>query len=37
MKVIDQWDVNGTHYSKTLEAWLQRLDRNQRPAKKVRM
>ncbi|XP_071087384.1 uncharacterized protein [Haliotis cracherodii] len=26
--VVNQWVVNGTHYAKTLEAWLQRTDGN---------
>ena len=26
--LVDQWRVNGKHYSLTLEAWLQRMDRN---------
>jgi cyclopropane-fatty-acyl-phospholipid synthase len=28
LKLEEQWKVNGKHYSKTLEAWLVRLDQN---------
>lgn len=33
LRVVDQWHVSGVHYSKTLEAWLQRHDRS---AKSIR-
>jgi cyclopropane-fatty-acyl-phospholipid synthase len=26
IKIVDQWTVNGTHYSKTSEAWLDNMD-----------
>lgn len=26
VKLIDHWQVNGTHYQKTSEAWLQKMD-----------
>eukprot|EP00794_Sanderia_malayensis_P016987 gene16987-18699_t len=26
--IVDHWNINGKHYSKTLEAWLSRLDSN---------
>lgn len=29
MKVSKKWDWNGTHYQKTLEAWLQKMDQNE--------
>ncbi len=28
LKIINQWIVNGTHYSKTSEAWLQNMDKH---------
>jgi cyclopropane-fatty-acyl-phospholipid synthase len=33
--VTDRWAVNGTHYSRTLRAWLQRLDSNSDQALEV--
>jgi cyclopropane-fatty-acyl-phospholipid synthase len=30
--IIDRWYMDGTHYQKTCEAWLQRLDANREPA-----
>jgi cyclopropane-fatty-acyl-phospholipid synthase len=26
LKIVDRWIVNGTHYSKTSEAWLDNMD-----------
>ena len=28
LKIVNQWLVNGTHYSKTSEAWLQNMDKH---------
>lgn len=30
-----QWNINGNHYSKTLEAWLQRMDLNKEEIMKI--
>lgn len=29
LKVEKKWDWNGTHYQKTLEAWLEKMDQNE--------
>ena len=26
LKIEERWSINGKHYSKTLEAWLKKLD-----------
>ena len=28
LKLVNQWAVNGVHYSKTLEVWMRRMDKN---------
>jgi cyclopropane-fatty-acyl-phospholipid synthase len=33
--VTDRWAVNGTHYSRTLRAWLERLDANSEQALEI--
>lgn len=33
--LVDHWRMNGSHYSKTLEAWLQKTDKNVEKVKQV--
>ena len=33
--IEDHWNVNGVHYSKTLEAWLDKLDANKDKVREV--
>ncbi|XP_070553630.1 uncharacterized protein [Ptychodera flava] len=33
--LVDLWKVNGKHYSKTLEAWLNKLDLNKREVTRI--
>ena len=33
--LVDHWKVNGKHYTKTLEAWLQRTDENTSKVKEI--
>jgi cyclopropane-fatty-acyl-phospholipid synthase len=35
LKIAQQWDVNGSHYARTAEAWLDNLDRNRAQVKAV--
>lgn len=36
-KVDGHWNVNGKHYSKTLEAWLEKIDQNKVPVMEIFM
>ena len=35
LHLIDHWRIPGTHYARTLQAWLENLDRNQGTVKRV--
>ncbi len=37
LRVVRQWSVNGVNYSKTLEAWLARMDRKDNKQKMLEM
>jgi cyclopropane-fatty-acyl-phospholipid synthase len=36
-RVEGHWNINGRHYSKTLEAWLDKMDKNKVPVVKIFM
>jgi cyclopropane-fatty-acyl-phospholipid synthase len=33
VRIVDHWRLNGSHYQKTSEAWLQKMDRNREEVK----
>lgn len=35
LNVSKKWDWNGTHYQKTLEAWLKKMDQNENQVRKL--
>jgi cyclopropane-fatty-acyl-phospholipid synthase len=35
VRLVDHWRVPGTHYAKTLRAWLERLDRHQPEVREI--
>jgi cyclopropane-fatty-acyl-phospholipid synthase len=35
LKIVEHWRVNGTHYAKTLRAWLDKLDRHEREVRDI--
>ena len=35
LSICDQWGVSGTHYSRTLDSWLERMDSNMKTVKPI--
>jgi cyclopropane-fatty-acyl-phospholipid synthase len=35
LSLVDHWWVSGTHYAKTLRAWLEKLDRHRLEVRKI--
>jgi cyclopropane-fatty-acyl-phospholipid synthase len=35
LHLVDHWRLDGTHYSRTLRAWLSNLDRNQGKVRQI--
>ena len=35
LRLVDHWCMSGTHYAKTLRAWLMNLDRHQAEVRKI--
>lgn len=35
LELLKQWEINGTHYSKTLEAWLNKQDANEKAIRNI--
>jgi cyclopropane-fatty-acyl-phospholipid synthase len=35
LRLVDHWRMNGTHYTRTLRAWLAKLDRNRDQARQL--
>ena len=35
LRVVDHWQLDGTHYERTLRAWLENLDRHEAAARAI--